>query len=447
LALLEEAAAIDDRYAYLHYLRGRLLWELERYDQANTAFIRARDEDICPLRALTPMRDIIMEVAAEKHAPLIDFVAMLEQKAEHAIPGEDLFLDHAHPTIESNRQLALKLLETMTKQGIVHAVRTWDDAAIDAVRREVESRLDRRAHGIALRNLATLLKWAGKYEEAHKLALQAAQMVPKDSDTHFQLGASAARIGRLDEAMKHYQLALQLNQDHPGANTNLANILATQGKSDEAITHYRHVLRLEPNLGRVHHNLGAVLAAQGNFEEAISCYRQALKLEPDFIATYHNMGKALAAQGKFGEAIRYYRQALKLNPDYVNTHSNLARALITTGQFEQALEHCRETLRLRPDQPQTLGRMAWIIATNPDPKIRDANEATRLAERAAELTKHQDPIILSTLATVYAAAGKFEQAVTTAQTALPLAHAGKNNKLANHIKKQLNAYKQGKLAP
>ena len=31
----------DVRYAHLHYLRGCVLWELERYDEAKTAFVRA----------------------------------------------------------------------------------------------------------------------------------------------------------------------------------------------------------------------------------------------------------------------------------------------------------------------------------------------------------------------------------------------------------------------
>jgi len=408
LTLLDDAATIDDRYAELHYLRGRVLWELERYDEARTAFIRARDEDVCPLRSLSPMWDIVIEVAKEREVPVIDFVTMLEEKAEHGVPGEDLFFDHAHPTIEGNRQLALRLLETMVEEEIVHPVKTWDDAAIAAVKEEVESKLDREAHGAALRNLATLLKWAGKYEEAHKLALRAEEMIPKDADTHFHLGASAAKVGRVDEAMNHYRQALELNPNHPAAHTNLANMLTAQGKFDQAIPHYRYVIQLEPNIALAHYNLGRVLAAQRKFDEAIVCYRQALRLDNKYVKAYSSMGKALAAQGKFDQAVTYHRQALQLKGDYI----------------------------------ESLMSMAWILATNPDPKIRNVIEAITLAERAAELTKYENAVVLNILATAYAEAGKFDQAITTAEKALARAVAAKNAQLAAHIEKQLQRYKQ-----
>jgi len=85
-----------------------------------------------------------------------------------------------------------------------------------------------------------------------------------------------------------------------------------------------------------------------------------------------------------------------------------------------------------------------ILATHPDPKARDANRAIELAERAAELTKHQSPEVLGTLAEAYAAAGRFDRAVTAAQAALALASAARNDKLANHLRERLELYRQAK---
>ena len=68
----------------------------------------------------------------------------------------------------------------------------------------------------------------------------------------------------------------------------------------------------------------------------------------------------------------------------------------------------------------------------------------RLAERAADLTRHQNPGILDTLAVAYAAAGQFDRAVTTAQTALALASAAHAGDLANQIRMRLELYKQRK---
>ena len=47
------------------YYQGKVLLALGRYKEAKTALRLARDEDICPLRALTPMRRIVSDVANE----------------------------------------------------------------------------------------------------------------------------------------------------------------------------------------------------------------------------------------------------------------------------------------------------------------------------------------------------------------------------------------------
>src|SRR5205823_6093171 len=100
LAKVDQALALDDRYAHLHYLRGRMLWELKRFDEAKAALVRALDEDVCPLRALTSMVNIVREVGARDCVPVVDFVKRIEELSEHGAPGNDWFLDHVHPTIE-----------------------------------------------------------------------------------------------------------------------------------------------------------------------------------------------------------------------------------------------------------------------------------------------------------------------------------------------------------
>ncbi|MEA3226990.1 MAG: hypothetical protein U9Q07_13650, partial [Planctomycetota bacterium] len=90
LTAIDRAITIDDCYAHAHYLRGRVLWELERYAQAKRAFERAMDEDVCPLRAPGPVLDIVMEVAGKRNVPVVDFVGLVEKLSEHGTPGEKL---------------------------------------------------------------------------------------------------------------------------------------------------------------------------------------------------------------------------------------------------------------------------------------------------------------------------------------------------------------------
>ena len=87
----------------------------------------------------------------------------------------------------------------------------------------------------------------------------------------------------------------------------------------------------------------------------------------------------------------------------------------------EAVGPLREAVRLEPEALRLLNDLAWILATHPDPAVRDAAEAIELARRAARLTRQRDPQVLDTLAAGYAAAGRLGEAIATAQRAVGLA--------------------------
>ena len=246
LAAADAALAIDDRYAEAHYLRGSLLYGLGRYAEAATAFERARDEDVCPLRALGPAAEIVRQVAAERGVPVVDFARFVAARAPHGIPGEESFLDHVHPTIEVHRLLALELLAALRAARIVAPGATWSEATIAAVRHRVEGRLDVEAHGRALLNLSKVLGWAGKLEDSRRLAERAVATAPELPEVHYQAGLTAQLTGRLDEAVAHYRRSLELAPRAATTHGNLAAALEAQGSTLQAILHYRQAIALLP---------------------------------------------------------------------------------------------------------------------------------------------------------------------------------------------------------
>lgn len=349
LTATDKAITIDDRYAHVYYLRGCALWELKRYDEAKTAFVRAMDEDVCPLRAPRPMLDIIIEVANKRNVPVVDFAGLVEWQSEHATPGEELFIDHVHPTIEGNLQLALALLEAMNKQGIVHLTSTWGDAQIKRLRQDIESHLDLKAHGIALRNLSRLFRWAGKFEEGRKLGLRATRMAPTDAEAHLLVGVNAIELGRFDEAISYFRQALKIKPDYAEAHSNLGLALAKQDRLDEAIAHYHQALQANPNYAHAYCNLGVAMSAKGQLEEAVTYFHQALRIKPDYAEAYNDLGSVLVAQGRLDEAISHYRRALKIKPDYVHARYNLGSVLRSQGRFDEAISHFHQVLKIKPD--------------------------------------------------------------------------------------------------
>jgi tetratricopeptide (TPR) repeat protein len=244
LAALDQAVAIDPRHADTQHLRGQALDALQRYAEAKLAFVRARDEDVCPLRALAPAREIVLQVAAARGVPLVDFETLVERRSPQGIPGENLFLDHVHPTIEGNRLLAVALLDALQEQAIVQPRPSWNEAAIRRVTEVVEGRLDRRAHGFALMNLSKVLGWAGKLEEARKLSLRAIELAPAEAPVVYQAGLCAHLTGRTADAIRLYRETVEIAPGMATAHGNLGVLLGERGRSREAAVHLRRAIAL-----------------------------------------------------------------------------------------------------------------------------------------------------------------------------------------------------------
>jgi tetratricopeptide (TPR) repeat protein len=87
--------------------------------------------------------------------------------------------------------------------------------------------------------------------------------------------------------------------------------------------------------------------------------------------------------------------------------------------------------------------IAWLIATHPELKGRDVNEAIRLASRICVLTNYKNAAPLDTLAAAYASAGRFSEAINTAQKAITLADDANQPQIKNVIQYHLTFYTQG----
>jgi Flp pilus assembly protein TadD len=237
---------------------------------------------------------------------------------------------------------------------------------------------------------------------------------------------------------------LAKNPDCWLAHNNLGMLLSNQGRNDEAMDHYHKAIQINPNDSEALNNLGAALAATGRFDEAIKNYYKAIQINPGFFKALNNLGLALVAQGRFDEAIENFHKAIQINPNHPNAFLNLGIALAQSGRTKEAAAQFREALKLNPELAVAMNNLAWILATGADDALRDGAEAVRLAERACELTHYDESLFIGTLAAAYAEAGRFPEAVTTAEKAEQLATSAGLTAVAAKNRQLLELYRAGK---
>jgi tetratricopeptide (TPR) repeat protein len=349
LKMLDEAAAIDDRFADALYERGRVLLELQRYDEAKAALVRARDEDICPLRAPTEVREIVLRVAQQRRVPLVDFAAYVGGRAANGIPGYDLFLDHVHPSIDGHRDLAVLLVEQMQAAKIVVLSSAWNEEAIREVSDHVNGRIDSGNHATAFRNMSKVLGWAGKNDESDHFALLAVDLLPDDAEAQHLAGNACFRQGDLPGALEHYRRSIELDAISAPAYYGVGLVLAEQDKRAEAIASYRQCIVIDEAFVDAHYNLAILLDDDGQLEEAAEHYRTAIALQPGDWLPYSNLGIVYLQLGRRADARQQFEQAIHVNPQFADAHTSLGWLYGEQGELEKAIGCFREALRHQPD--------------------------------------------------------------------------------------------------
>ena len=207
------------------------------------------------------------------------------------------------------------------------------------------------------------------------------------------------------------------------------------------VTLFEHALAVTSDNATARVVLGNGLQSQGRNERALSEYRAATALVPSTPKANYNLALLLQAKGEWQEAAEQYEIAILGNPEQPDAHFYLAEALQHLGRTREAVFHLREALRFDPDSMAALNNLAWVLASSNDPDIRNGAEAVRLAERACERTKYQVTLFVGTLAAAYAEAGRFAEAVATAQKACDMASKAKDPELFRRNQELLELYR------
>jgi len=148
---------------------------------------------------------------------------------------------------------------------------------------------------------------------------KALELNPNDKEAHNAIGV--IYLKKLEDnanAIKHFQIALKIDKNLSEAANNLGSAYANMGKYNEAIEAYKLAL-LNPqyrNTAMALNNLGMVYYKTSKFDDALDAYKEALKRFSDFYMPYYGLALCYNAKGQYGDASRALARAIELDPLY-----------------------------------------------------------------------------------------------------------------------------------
>jgi tetratricopeptide (TPR) repeat protein len=346
-------------------------------------------------------------------------------------------------------------------------------------------------------NMGILSMEEGRLERAESHFAEAVRLRPRSAEYHYSLGVVLLSLGRDDDAAGQLRTAVQLEPAFGDAWHNLGMAHLRQERPAAAAACFRKALELQPEAADARAGLGRALWADGKRSEAIEAFRFALNYDANEADSWHGLGVACLTRGDLSGAVAALTTAARLRPNSVSVASDLAVALDRDGQWTEAasrlfeavrmqeererlvasqngrapapeaavtlhcrlayaLDHCgnhaaaaeayRTALQRDPHWPEKFAAKAWRLATDPDPDVRDPEQAYELASQAVQAVADPPAHLIDTLAAAQAAVGKFQEAVLTARQALDKASAREETSLADTIRDHLRQYQEAKAA-
>ena len=287
------------------------------------------------------------------------------------------------------------------------------------------------------------LERGGQHQEAVAEWKKALEMDGENAKARTNLGIALWSTGASGEAVAQFRRAVEINPAFLEAHNNLGVALTQLGQFDDAIAQFRLVLGADPDFPQARNNLGVALLESGRAGEAIPQLQRLIEANPRSADLHGTLGRALAAERRWDEAIAHFRQAVEIDPRAANSRFNLGDALYAQGKTAGALAEWREGLKLEPENVAVLSRTAWTLATSPDQAVRNGAESLALAERAMKVTGGREPAVFDALAAAYAEAGRFPEALKTAQAGLALTTAKTDPRVTAGLKSRAALYATG----
>lgn len=261
------------------------------------------------------------------------------------------------------------------------------DVAVNAYKKVLEANpYDRDA----LIKLATVIQayFEDKSDDAIDCYTKLLELEPQNDKIYYELGHLYLQKNESLCAVNAFNMALEIDEENPFYHNSIAFALVQLGQHDEAIDHYQTAINANPDAiwtSIVCQALGSVyLEIKENPEAAIALYQTASVLNPQSDECHVAIGDLYFSQDDFDNSIKAYCDAIKLNPENSRAYGKCGMALWEKDFTEEAMVAYHKAIGIDPEYAVAYNNLGVIYLDG----IGNIKEAVSYFKKAVEVNQN-----------------------------------------------------------
>ncbi|MFN6570765.1 tetratricopeptide repeat protein [Dendronalium sp. ChiSLP03b] len=338
--------------------QGNTLFELQRYQDALTAYQKAVDVRPDYAQGWNGQGKTLFALKRYKEA-LSAYDKAIQNQPEYveAWSGRGFALQNLQRYSEAIASFdkALKLHndypEVWNAKGEVYSSLKQYDNAIKSYDKAIEFKPDYYdswyRKGLALHNLQ-------QYEDAIAAYDKALGIKPDFEQAWYNQGNALVNLNRYEDAFVAYDKAVQYEPQYYLGWLSRGNVLVTLRRYPEAIESFNQVIKYNPNNYQAWYNQGWALHQTQRYEEAVQSYSKAAAIDPKDYQVWYNMGNSQFNLQKYEAAIASYNKAVRYQPDSYETWYSRGNAFLNLKRYKDAIASYDKAIKYKPDYQQAI---------------------------------------------------------------------------------------------
>src|SRR5580704_10804491 len=191
---------------------------------------------------------------------------------------------------------------------------------------------------------------------------EALRIKPQDIASWMDKGNMLYDQEKYEDALICFDQTLRQDSTYPSGWLRKGFTLDSMGLRSEAIRCFDEVIKLDPSNVSALVGRGLSLSRLGRPEEAIVSYDKALALSPRYLWALNNKGWSLTQLREFEQAIKFFDQAIEVDPGEFLPWANKGRCLRDLGRIKEARECLEAGVQVVRDKRGALVALGGLFA-------------------------------------------------------------------------------------